>query len=78
MTEVRLQGSGGRSYHVWYWYRVGDAYVGSEFEAKLEQAKQKMLGRADASVVALGAECTSYTCEDAIAVVSDFYRALNR
>jgi len=61
-TEILLSHrSTSRPMLLWYWYLIGDRRVALDWEAKLEQMRQMLLGRRDARVVVLASPCEQLT-----------------
>lgn len=76
LTEQRFESMRGDTLCVWYWYLIGDAHAGTEFDAKIEQVKQTVLGRTDASLVAVATTSGTPSCEPVRRRLADVGSAL--
>jgi len=62
VTELILERPDGTVMGIWYWYLIGDSMEATERSAKIAQIGQKLLGRGNASIVAISADCAGLKC----------------
>ena len=77
VIERVLESPVGQQRLVWYWYRVAGEPTTTEIEAKVLQVRGLLLGRYQASVVAIGANFDS-DVDDARKVLSEFISEMRR
>ena len=62
VTELMLEKLDGTVMGIWYWYKIGSDIEPTELHAKIAQVRQKLMGRGDATLVAISANCVEPTC----------------
>ncbi len=65
VSEQRFRNDVGEWLCTWSWYRVGAGQAATPVGTKIEEVRQKILGRSDAAIIAVAARASGPSCQDA-------------